>query len=226
MQELAFEMHWNTYTKKSKMKTKIIIMICLLFATATYGQKDTIKINRNIINTIEGGLSFGQGAGNFGIFGKVNKYWLKKNNFILQSGLLLNTSYSSENLEYHQSVASGSTYEIRTQFHTGIQLSFFKRKRLFVFTEAYGGYYGIFTNGNYSNSQFDIDRNFSNTGFLWDYGSLMGFGYKFNDFWSGHININNSWKQVNNGTSFLAGFLVGQPDAKYFITVEIEYKMK
>jgi len=205
----------------------LTILIAVLFSTTLlFAQEELANNEKKIINSFDAEIQYGQGGGIIGIMGKGNHWWFEKKQFKVQSGLLVNLFYVSEGYEKNSTKISGSTFDSHIQFHTGIEQSFFAKDKIYLLLEMYGGFYGIFTNGNYENSEFGIERSYKNSDFLWDYGSRFGFGYRVKEKWGIQLSLTNSWRQVNRGIGFLPGFIAGQPDAKYSLGIGINYRLK
>ncbi len=208
-----------------KVFFKSITLVFLLFLTnSVFAQHSTEPLKAKLIHSGEFEIQYGQGGGILGIMGKANHQWFKTGNFRLQSGLLGNLFYSSEDIQNEEPVSStSSNFDFHLQLHTGIEQSFFKN-RLYIALEVYIGFYGIFTEGYYKNSSLGINRNYQTSAYLLDYGSRFVLGYKIKEQWGIQLSFNNSWRQVNSPLGFLLGLLAGQPDAKYSLGIGINYK--
>jgi hypothetical protein len=208
---------------KKILKISILALIVLLSTTTFSLAQDTTS--NKIINSYDVEIQYGMGAGILGVTGKINHWWIENNNFKLQSGLQLGTYNMPEGFVTENQTITGFMSDIHLQFHTGIEQSFFKKQRIYLFAEMYAGVYNVYTNGSFKQPELNIDRKYTNNEFLADYGSRFGFGYRVKEKWGIHLSISNSWRRIDSGIGAVAALLSGVPDGKMTIGIGLNYRL-
>lgn len=208
--------------KKIIQKLILAIFILLSITTCSFAQNTS---STKIINSYDVEIQYGIGAGIYGGTGKVNHWWVEKNNFRLQSGLQIGTYFVPEGFVTENQTVTGFMSDTHLQFHTGIEQSFFQKQRIYLFAEMYAGIYNVYTNGSFKQPELNIDRRYTNNEFLADYGSRIGFGYRVKEKWGIHLSISNSWRRIDSGIGVIAALLSGVPDGKMTIGIGLNYRL-
>lgn len=203
------------------MKTYIILFAIILTSWSAQSQEN--EVESALINSLTGEVQLGMGGGNIGLMGRADHWWFEKGKFKLQSGVSLSLFLGSEKLEEGPSQVSGFNFDTHLQLHTGIEQSISKKERLYVLFDLYGGVYNAFTSGNYTNSELNIDRDYKNNDFIFDYGSRFGFGYRIKENWGLQLSMTNSWRAISEYGAI--GLIVAQPDAKFNLGIGLNYRL-
>ena len=198
-------------------------LIIIILAISVNAQENTTKDKVKLINSYTAEIQMGNGGGYVGLEGGVNHWWIEKGKFRLQSGISLSVFYGSERQDAGASQVYGYNFDTHLRLHTGVEQSMFKKERIYVFFDMYGGGYNIFVDGHIENTELDIDRVYKNSEFIWDYGSRLGFGYRIKDKWGVQLSMTNSWRNINSYGAI--GLILGQPDGKFSIGIGLNYRL-
>lgn len=209
------------------MNKLIITTLFLLSTVFGFGQQTD-----KIINSLEVSFELGLGGAIYGTQVKANHHWIENDRLTVLSGLSYSTFWSPINTytQYYPSLSAlteikGFTTDNHLRVYSGVQFSFFKKRKMNVSIEGYFGGYHAYMNGNYFHERLQVNQDYKASQFFADYGSRLGLGYQINDKFGIRMTLNNSLRQLGYGYKLAPTVYQYNPDNKMSLGVGVVIKL-